>query len=101
MEPRPLEHEDITSSVSISEVEEVISNQLEVEANPLVVLTVPPVEETKEETTTPVITIVSFLFLCNSLNSNQVYYYSYYFVFCSLTLRSLIQNLRMLIKLLP
>uniref|UniRef100_A0A2N9EYA2 Uncharacterized protein n=1 Tax=Fagus sylvatica TaxID=28930 RepID=A0A2N9EYA2_FAGSY len=53
-EPGPLvEHEVITSSISISEVEEVISNQLEVEADLLVVPTVPHVEETKEETTTP------------------------------------------------
>ena len=38
IEPRPLvEHEEITSSISISEVEEVISNQLEVEADPLIV----------------------------------------------------------------
>uniref|UniRef100_A0A2N9GGB2 Uncharacterized protein n=1 Tax=Fagus sylvatica TaxID=28930 RepID=A0A2N9GGB2_FAGSY len=52
-ESRPLvEHEEITSSVSIPEIDEVISNQLEVEADPLTVPTVPIVEETKEETTT-------------------------------------------------
>jgi hypothetical protein len=51
-----IEHEEITSSVSIPEIDEVILNQLEVEADPL---TVPTVEETKEETTTPVISTVS------------------------------------------
>jgi flagellar biosynthesis GTPase FlhF len=102
IEPRPLvEHEEITSSISISEVEEVISNQLTVETDPLIVPTVPPVEETKEETTTPDISTVSFLFLCNSLNSNQVYYYSYCCVFCSLTTKSLNQHLKMLVKPLP
>jgi hypothetical protein len=70
IEPGPLEHEEITSSISITEVEEVISNQLEVEADLLVVPTVPHVEETKEETTTPDILTVGFLFLCNSLSSN-------------------------------
>jgi hypothetical protein len=59
-ESRPLvEHEDITSSVSIPEIDEVISNQLEFEADPLTVPTIPTVEETKEETTTPVISTVS------------------------------------------
>ena len=70
IEPGPLEHEEIASSISITEVEEVISNQLEVEADLLVVPTVPSVEETKEETTTPDILTVGFLFLCNSLSSN-------------------------------
>ena len=51
-----IEHEEITSSVSIPEIDEVILNQLEVEADPL---TVPTVEETKEEKTTPVISTVS------------------------------------------
>uniref|UniRef100_A0A2N9IWA7 Uncharacterized protein n=1 Tax=Fagus sylvatica TaxID=28930 RepID=A0A2N9IWA7_FAGSY len=50
-----VEHEEITSSIPIPEIEEVIPNQLEVEADPLIVPTVPSVEETKEETTTPVI----------------------------------------------
>ena len=60
-ESRPLvEHEEITSSVSILEIEEIISNQLEVEADPLIVPTIPSVEKTKEETTTPVTSIVSF-----------------------------------------
>jgi hypothetical protein len=40
IEPRPLKHEEITLSISISEVEEVISNQLEVEADLLVVPTI-------------------------------------------------------------
>jgi hypothetical protein len=62
-EPGPLvEHEVITSSISISEVEEVISDKLEAEADLLVVPTVPHVEETKEETTTPDILTVSFCF---------------------------------------
>jgi hypothetical protein len=60
-ELRPLvEHEEITSSIPIPEIEEVIPNQLEVEADPLIVPTVPSVEETKEETTTSVISTVSF-----------------------------------------
>ena len=54
-----IEHEEITSSVSIPEIDEVILNQLEVEADPLTVPTMPTVEETKEETTTPVISTVS------------------------------------------
>jgi hypothetical protein len=59
-ESRPLvEHEDITSSVSILEIDEVISNQLEFEADPLTVPTVPTVEETKEKTTIPIISTVS------------------------------------------
>ncbi len=84
IEPRPLvEHEQITSSISISKVEEVILDQLKVKANLLVVPTMPHVEETKEETTTPDISTVSFLFLYNSLNSNQVYCYSYCCVFAA------------------
>ena len=60
-ESRPLvEHEEITSSISIPEIEEVISHQLEVEADPLIIPTVPSVEETREETTTLVISAVSF-----------------------------------------
>uniref|UniRef100_A0A2N9EGB2 Uncharacterized protein n=1 Tax=Fagus sylvatica TaxID=28930 RepID=A0A2N9EGB2_FAGSY len=56
IESGPLvEHEEITSSVSIPEIDKVILNQLEVEANPLTVPTMPAVEETKEETTTSVI----------------------------------------------
>ncbi len=56
-ESRPLvEHGETTSSVSIPKIDEVISNQLEVEADPL---TVPTVEETKKETTTLVISTVS------------------------------------------
>jgi hypothetical protein len=51
-----IDHEEMTSSIPIPEIEEVIPNQLEVEADPL---TVPTVEETKEEATTPVISIVS------------------------------------------
>ena len=59
-ESRPLvEHEEVTSSIPISEIEEVISNQLEVEVDPLIVPTVPSVEETKEETATPVISTIS------------------------------------------
>ena len=52
-------HEEITSSVSFPEIDEVILNQLEVEADLLKVPTVPTVEETKEETTTLVISTVS------------------------------------------
>ena len=60
IESGPLvEHEEIISSVSIAEIDEVILNQLEVEADPLTVPIVPTVEETKEETTTPVISTVS------------------------------------------
>jgi hypothetical protein len=60
IESRPLvEHEDKTSSVSILEIDEVISNQLEFEADPLTVPTVPTVEETKEKTTIPIISTVS------------------------------------------
>ena len=56
IEPRPLvKHEGITSSISTSEIEEVILNQIE----PLVLTTILPVEETKEETTTPDISTVS------------------------------------------
>uniref|UniRef100_A0A2N9FE18 Aminotransferase-like plant mobile domain-containing protein n=1 Tax=Fagus sylvatica TaxID=28930 RepID=A0A2N9FE18_FAGSY len=50
-----IDHEEMTSSIPIPEIEEVIPNQLEVEADPLTVPTVPTVEETKEEATTPVI----------------------------------------------
>ena len=63
-ESRPLvEHEEITSSIPISEIEEVISNQLEVETDPLIVPTVSSVKEIKEETTTPDILAISFFFL--------------------------------------
>ena len=59
-ESRPLvEHEKITSLVSIPKIDEVISNQLEVEADPLTVPIVPIIKETKEETTTHVISTVS------------------------------------------
>ena len=54
-----IEHEEITSSVSFPEINEVILNQLEVEADLLTVPTMPTVEETKKETTTPVISTVS------------------------------------------
>ena len=54
-----MEHEEITSSVSFPEINEVILNQLEVEADLLTVPTMPTVEETKNETTTPVISTVS------------------------------------------
>jgi hypothetical protein len=47
------------SSIPIPEIEVVIPKQLEVEADPLEVPTVLLVEETKEETTTPVISTVS------------------------------------------
>ena len=67
IEPRPLvEHEEITSSIFTSEVEEVILNQLEIEADLLVLPIVPPVEKTTEETTTLDISTVCLLFLCNS-----------------------------------
>ena len=57
---RPLaEHEELTSSVSIPEIEEIILNHLELKADPLIVPTVPSVEETKEETATPVISTIS------------------------------------------
>jgi hypothetical protein len=60
IESEPLiEHEEITSSISFPEINEVILNQLEVEANLLTIPIVPIVEETKEETTTPVISTVS------------------------------------------
>ena len=63
-ESRPLvEHEEITSSIPNSEIEEVISNQLEVETDPLIVPTVSSVKEIKEETTTPDILAISFFFL--------------------------------------
>ena len=66
IEPRPLvEHEEITSSISTLEVEEVILNQLEVEADPSILPTVLTVEETKEETITPDASTVNLLFLCN------------------------------------
>ena len=66
IEPRPLvEHVEITSSISTLEVEEVILNQLEVEADPSILPTVSTVEETKEETITPDASIVNLLFLCN------------------------------------
>ena len=59
-ESRPLaEHEELTSSVSIPEIEEIILNHLELKADPLIVPTVPSVEETKEETATPVISTIS------------------------------------------
>ena len=51
--------EEITSSILIPKIEEVFPNQLEVEADSLEVPTVSLVEETKEETTTPVISTVS------------------------------------------
>ena len=50
-----IENEEITSSIPIPEIEEVFPDQLEVEADPLEVL----VEDTKEETTTLVISTVS------------------------------------------
>jgi hypothetical protein len=60
IESEPLiEHEEITSSESFPEIDEVILNQLEVEADLLIVPTVPTVEETKEETITLVISTVS------------------------------------------
>jgi hypothetical protein len=66
IEPRPLvEHEVITSSISTSEVEGVILNQLEVEADPSVLPTVSTIEESKEETITPNASTVNLLFLCN------------------------------------
>ena len=57
--------EEITSSILIPEIEEVFPDQLEVEADPLEVPTVLPVEETKEETTTPIISTVSLSLLSN------------------------------------
>ena len=51
--------EEITSSILIPEIDEVFPNQLEVEANHLEVPTISPVEETKEETTTPIISTIS------------------------------------------
>ena len=54
-----VEHEEIISSVSIPEIDEVILNQLEVEADPLIAPVVPTVEEANEETTTHVILSIS------------------------------------------
>jgi hypothetical protein len=84
IESGPLvEHEEITSSVSIPEIDEVILNQLEVEADPLTVPTVQTVEETKEETITPVISTVSLFVFCNSLDFNQIYCYSHFTFFAA------------------
>ena len=60
IELEPLvEHEETTSSVSIPEIDEVILNQLEVEADPLIAPAVPTIEEANEETTTHVILSIS------------------------------------------
>jgi hypothetical protein len=84
IESGPLvEHEEITSSVSIPEIDEVILNQLEVEADPLTVPTVQTVEETKEETITLVISTISLFVFCNSLDFNQIYCYSHFTFFAA------------------
>ena len=73
--------EEITSSILIPKIEEVFPDHLEVEADPLEVPTVLPVEETKEETTTPIISTVSLSLLSNSLDFIQTYCYSYCYIF--------------------
>ena len=73
--------EEITSSILIPKIEEVFPDHLEVEADPLEVPTVLPVEVTKKETTTPIISTVSLSLLSNSLDFIQTYCYSYCYIF--------------------
>ena len=82
IDPRPLvEHEEITSSISTSEVEEVILDQLKVEADPSVLPAVQTVEETKAKTVTPDGSTVSSLFPRNYFIILQTSFVIYTIVF--------------------